>query len=316
MLDVKIDLRQDYYNYIFHEVDFLRKAGFSFPKLRNDKAYEIAEYYNLIERIPFQIPRKIYKSKTFKCPDKYKEGLKKLENEIISGESLFKHLSTTIFRSDFSDGMQFDFGIAHMHLGIKQHPNYPQLVERTRDILYCIYTDEAFYFLTIDKHNRWNDLKLLEMVQNDFPDLLKMYEIKDTQPSQPEPTEQQRKLFREKHINAFIQLNGKVYMSPGGGVATNGFSTKSTLRFTRIMSLLMKLEDGVKQFFAVNYVSIANQFPELIKLEFHFATFSKPLFLFDTHLDYKLIIDWNDNTIYPIDVGLERIKTNAKRLPF
>ena len=41
MLDVRIDLRQDYYNYIFHEVDLLRKAGSSFPKLRNDKTYEI-----------------------------------------------------------------------------------------------------------------------------------------------------------------------------------------------------------------------------------------------------------------------------------
>ena len=29
------------------------------------------------------------------------------------------------------------------------------------------------------------------MVQNEFPELLKMYEIKDSQPTQPEPTEQQ-----------------------------------------------------------------------------------------------------------------------------
>ena len=58
-----------------------------------------------------------------------------------------------------------------------------------------------------------------------------------------------------------------------------------------------------------------NQFPELMNLEFHFATFSKPLLLFNTHLDYKLIIDWSDKTTYPIDIGLERIKIDAKRLP-
>ena len=113
MIDIKVDFKQDYYNYIFHEVELLREAGFSFPKIRNDNTYEIAEYNNLIERIPFQIPRKIFKTKSFHCPDKYKEGLENLQKEILSGESLFKHLSTKIFQSDYSDGMQFDFGIAH-----------------------------------------------------------------------------------------------------------------------------------------------------------------------------------------------------------
>lgn len=316
MIDIKVDFKQDYYNYIFHEVELLREAGFSFPKIRNDNTYEIAEYNNLIERIPFQIPRKIFKTKSFHCPDKYKEGLKNLQKEILSGESLFKHLSTTIFQSDYSDGMQFDFGIAHLHLGVKQHPRFPQLVERTSDILYCIYTDEAFYFLTIDKHNRWNDLKLLEMVQNEFPELLKMYEIKDSQLTQPEPTEQQRKLLRDKHINACIQLNGKVYMSPGGGVALNGFSTKSSFRFTRIMSLLMKLEYEVKQFCIINELALTKKYPDVKKIEIHFATFSKPLSVFDGKLNYKIIIDWNEKTIYPIDIRMERIQLYEDRLPF
>ena len=64
MIDIKVDFKQDYYNYIFHEVGLLREAGFSFPKIRNDNTYEIAEYNNLIERIPFQIPRKIFKTKS------------------------------------------------------------------------------------------------------------------------------------------------------------------------------------------------------------------------------------------------------------
>ena len=105
-------------------------------------------------------------------------------------------------------------------------------------------------------------------------------------------------------------------MSPGGGVAINGFSTKSTFRFTRILSLLMKLEYEVKQFFAIRYVSIIKQFPEVIDLKFHFSTFSKPLLMFDTRLEYKLILDWNEKTIYPIDIGMERIKIDLKRLPY
>lgn len=83
MIDIKVDFKQDYYNYIFHEVELLREAGFSFPKIKNDNTYEIVEYNNLIKRIPFQIPRKIFKTKTFHCPDKYKEGLEKLQKKII-----------------------------------------------------------------------------------------------------------------------------------------------------------------------------------------------------------------------------------------
>ena len=44
MIDIKVDFKQDYYNYIFHEVELLREAGFSFPKIKNDNTYEIVEY--------------------------------------------------------------------------------------------------------------------------------------------------------------------------------------------------------------------------------------------------------------------------------
>ena len=36
MINIKVDFKQDYYNYIFHEVELLREAGFSFPKIRNE----------------------------------------------------------------------------------------------------------------------------------------------------------------------------------------------------------------------------------------------------------------------------------------
>ena len=57
------------------------------------------------------------------------------------------------------------------------------------------------------------------------------------------------------------------------------------------------------------------KFPEITKLEIHFATFSKPLLLFDIQLKYKMVIDWNEKSIYPIDVGIAKIKLNEYRLP-
>mgnify|MGYP003312791173 CR=1 FL=1 len=46
MIDIKVDFKQDYYNYIFHEVELLREAGFSFPKIRNDNKQALENRYN------------------------------------------------------------------------------------------------------------------------------------------------------------------------------------------------------------------------------------------------------------------------------
>lgn len=129
MLDIKIDLKQNFYDFIKREVEHLKESGFEFPDNKKDDGYKIAEYFNLLERIPEQVPRKIYKCSSFKCPKKYQEALSILEDDIISGNSLFKYLSTNIFKASYSDGMQFDFGITHFHLGIKPHKKFSELVE-------------------------------------------------------------------------------------------------------------------------------------------------------------------------------------------
>ena len=75
----------------------------------------------------------------------------------------------------------------------------------------------------------------------------------------------------------------------------------------------MKLEYEVKLFYIINELALTKKYPDIKKLEIHFATFSKPLSVFDSKLNYKISIDWNEKTIYPIDIGMERIHLWAPR---
>lgn len=301
MIDLLVDLKNDYCDYIKGEVGYLKSLGFLFPKRMVDSEYEISEYFNLLERIPSQFPRRIYKAKGFSCPKDSKNGLCRLEEDIIAGNSLFKYLSKRIFQADYSDGMKFDFGISHFHLGTVPDASCTQLVKRTANVLYAVYTDDAFYFLAVDKHGRWNDLRLIEIIAESFPELLKMHEINNIKSLQPGLTEKQRKTLRENHVNTFIHLDGKLYSSPGGGVSSNGFSTNATFKFIRQMSFLMRLEEQIKIFFASNH-SLEFSLPDVSRLELHYATFSKPMILFDTKLQYKFEIDWDQKNIIPIRI--------------
>lgn len=267
-MKINIDLIKDFENAILSEIKGLKKNGFQFVTYeqwqnQNDKGTESeskSEYYkflvdsfwNLKQRLIVAKPRKILYAKKFVRLPEYEDGLQQIEKEIINGDSLFPRLSRKIYNPDEQDGMLFDFGIYHLHLGTIPDSKYPYLVEGQTRILYCLFDNEFAYFLVIDKHGRWNDLDLLRIIKENFPKKLDNWEMKDTLFENLQISEQGRLQFRKNGINAPIELDGKFYMPPGGGFSLSGISFQSIRTFQKQESRLREIENILKDYFSNN----------------------------------------------------------------
>jgi hypothetical protein len=193
------------------------------------KKHLIYTYGNLRERIIPLKPRKIFYINDFKRLPEYEDGLKFLENKIIIGSDLLPHMSRQIFDTTSKDGLLYDFGIQHLHLGIKPDKKHPKMIEGRKKVLYCIVNDENIYFLVIDDHGRWGDIELIRLIKNNFPHLIAPFEI-NVHKLSTHFTEEERIKLRNNGINTPIEIDDKCYMSPGWGVNTIGTSTNSVFK--------------------------------------------------------------------------------------
>ena len=219
----KFDFQKDFREYCEH---FLLSYGVELP----DSPMETkVMYWKIYQRlIHGKQPRKIYKSLYIQSNiDKdLSKGLSILEGKVEKGENINSHLSSlslTPPKSNFNDGMLNDWGIHHFHLGTSYDKN--GLIERTSQLLYAIVTQDGFYEICLAEHGRWTDKQLLQIVYDNWGNLLKRFSIPDIQISKDVPSEMLKKL-RSACINTPVTLDdGTVLLCPGGGISTNGTSS-------------------------------------------------------------------------------------------
>lgn len=262
-MKINIDLIKDFENDILSEIEKLKEKGFKFidyEECKNQYNKEnnsvseyqknlIHSYFNLNQKMIISKPRKILYAKNFVRLPEFENGIQQIEKEIINGDSLFPRLSRKIYNPDEQDGMLFDFGIYHLHLGTIPDSKYPYLVQGQTKILYCLFDNEFAYFLVIDKHGRWNDLDLLRIINENFPKKLDSWEMKDTILTN-NYIQEERKHLRSLGINTLIELDGKFYMPPGGGFNMSGTSFQSIRTFQKQVSWLRYIENALKEHFA------------------------------------------------------------------
>lgn len=211
-------------------------------KYRMDVVYI---YANFIEKIPSDIKRKIIFSSQFNCPQKHEVGLKNLINKIENGLPLLPHLSRQIFYPNSQDGMLFDFGISHLHLGITPDKKRPLLVRGHNEIVYCIFKDKEVYFLVIDEHGRWADIDLLRLVKKEFPELINQWKLEGVLALERDISEKERMALRQAGINSPIEIDGKFYMSPGGGINTAGGSSFAVMKMNKQLKYYQSIEKQI-----------------------------------------------------------------------
>lgn len=273
MFEFKIDIVKDFEQYVLNDIDEFKKLGFKFTdydewdqqEITKDQKFEeksenekkelfnqhlIYEYSNLRERLIPAKPRKIIYSKNFIRKPDCENGLKLLEEKIKNGKSITPHLSRKILQAKYSDGLLFDFGIYHLHLGVQQDEKHPILIEGKDDILYAAFTENEAFFICIDKHGRWGDTELLKIIQTEFPEVLEKWELPNVTGLSFYPTEEERIKLRKIGINTPVEVNGKYYITPGGGINTARTSSSGVLKMNLHYHFYEKIDSQLKQFVA------------------------------------------------------------------
>ncbi len=267
-MNVEINLYQDWMELIHAKINELQKKGFVFVSFKEwgnrrliqlNKQKESLEqqnidtasvereiqetdleekykenlihiYFDFDSRLVVPKPRKVKIPSKFSCPSKLKPGYDLLLKKVEEGTNLFPHLSRQIFKTDFMDGMLFDWGIQHFHLGLTSDGKRPSLIQGTKEVLYAIVTDDNFYVLVIEDHGHWASKDLLRIVKNDFPEILAPYKIEGILGMEHKYTERDHIQLRNAGINTMNEIDGDYYISPGGGINSAKGSAQSTMR--------------------------------------------------------------------------------------
>lgn len=284
-LEISVNLYPDWIKLVLKEISALKKLGFKFEEYDSWKTRKITEYQaqkqkietdggdsnlvlNLMEEaslksqyesdqihtyIDFEyrkissVPREIKYAKNFHCPPAYEKALKKVEQEIRTGASLFPRLSRQIFDAGQQDGMLFDWGINHLHLGMIPDTKNPTLIKGTKEILYLIATETTAYLLAVADHGLWADEDLLRIVKDSFPELLEPFQIKLSFLAEPNVPEEQHLALRKNGMNITIERDGKYYSPLGGGINSARGSMRSTARIQQISYWYQCVEELLKE---------------------------------------------------------------------
>ncbi|MEI8202908.1 MAG: hypothetical protein WCH34_07850 [Bacteroidota bacterium] len=300
-MKINLDLVKDFENAVLIDIEEFKKRDFKFLEFDvwkiNKEDKDISEdkfkrdliytYANLRQRMIDAKPRRILYAGNFERLSDYEDGLKFLENKIIRGESLIPHLSRQIFKPNEQDGMLFDFGIYHLHLGTTPDIKKSFLIQGREKILYCLFDNEFAYFLTVDKHGRWNDLDLLRIIRDSFPKKLESWEMKDVVGLTFNPTEEERLSLLKSGINTPIELDGKFYISPGGGINSAKTSAMAVMEMNRYYHRYRKIEKFIKNHFADNIEIESKLNTDILNLSLQSFT---PLVLIDIEKDITIEI--------------------------
>ena len=187
------------------------------------------DWFSWNRRVLSATPRKIEKSTAFQCPDSRLNGLKQLEQAIASGKLLSPWLSKTIRNVSYEDAMLNDWGIHHLHLGEKISAD--GFIERTGELLFAIFTDITCYEIGVFKHGDWSEIDLLEIVNQNWPELLESRKLKGIIDISHNPTTKEEiTALRKAHVCYMLKLSdGSIIMPPGGGVMTDGTASDAVL---------------------------------------------------------------------------------------
>ena len=266
MASVSCDFVNDYYEY--HLWPAAQAYGFG-DKPSDDRGWDRLHMDVLwvdAKKVAVR-PRKIKVGPGFSCPPDLQVGLRAFREKVLRGDSLNPHLSLRSDMADKPDGLLTDWGVYHFHLGTGSHPSAPGFVARTGRLLFAWVDDHHIHHIKIGDHGSFEDYELLEAVYRAWPHLLKRFELSGLSGGGRRPTSEELRRARGRLMMP-IEIDGKVFAPPGGGVATSGTSvTARTTADYRIQGV-EALQKWARENAAVEFRKQGLQFDEPLVLRF------------------------------------------------
>lgn len=234
---------------------WLEKNNIPAPANSKDNFLEFLRWHRL--QIP-KIPRKVFISKELEQSEnfrKYEKEITHLKNKFENGEDVMPFTSKRK-KSAFgnskpsNDYLLNDWNIHHFHLNTQLDKD--NKVKRSKDLLFCFIDEnnDNVYFLNIyphsneDKSDNWSNKDLLEIMNNNWGDVLEPYRMEivpDTNLNSKEIG-----LMRKSQINSAVTIGDDAFLTIGGGYATDGTSMQVTFWSISVGQQLEKIENMFK----------------------------------------------------------------------
>lgn len=249
----------------------------------------IANYLLFASSIPRQIKREIKRARSFSCPKGYEKGLELLENAVRRGDDLSPWMSKSYKENESNniDYLRFLFNILHFHIGNSFEHNRQRKITRSDKLLFAYIHDYTFYELAIEHHPKgssWTDLKWLNIMDDNWPELLRPYilpNIVDLTYS-PQTAEELWKLT-EAGISTFIKIGDKVIYPMGGGVTSYRISDNNKKKDLRRLPVQYVIESNIiKNKLTKIEDTLTKAFGKEKLKDFHFKITNSHFIMFDS----------------------------------
>lgn len=228
----------------------LSTAGYVFQPSDDEDA--ILTYVSIHHRRVRPTPRRVYKA-SYAVPSHLQVGEQQLLEKVAAGGDLWPHQSRKIIKVGVEDGMLNDYGIQHFHLGTTPDPKHPSLIKGTKELLFAVVKDNAFYALGIFDHT-WTNRQLFEVIQSNWPEILAPYALSGGPHMKilglsHNYNDEEAALMRSAGINVLQQReDGTVHMGMGGGISANGKSVTVRRDTDRIIVTAQNIENEVNKY--------------------------------------------------------------------
>lgn len=166
MRQLEIDFEGDWRNFM---AGLLAEAGHTVPPADSLETVSI-KYWNIAHRTIKPQPRNFFEPTNFIVPSEHQRAYEIIKREAQSGGDLRPHQSTRLTDEFFNDRLFNDWEIHHFHLGNVFKDS--SFMKRTNDLLMARVSESAFYAIMIGTHESWSDDQLVEILHQNWPDLI------------------------------------------------------------------------------------------------------------------------------------------------
>lgn len=208
-----------------------------------DNRQLLISYYTIKKRLIPQYPRQVHYANNFTCPTPLQNGLDLLKYKFERGMDLRPHLSKTVNQINSEDKLLYSWNIHHFHLG--EIITEDGFIQRTGDVLFAVVTPCDVYFLCIMGHNNWSNMELVQIIHNNWPELISDFKVEgefgDIFNSQDVVK------LRNANINVGITMkDGTGYLPMGMGLTGAGHSVQATLDSICEINRIKRLERAIQ----------------------------------------------------------------------
>lgn len=155
-----------------------------------------------------------------------RKAIEHIERLFTAGGNVNIFQSQRLIQTKFHDHLVYEWNIFHFHLSMTR-PAGSIFVKQVNSLLFVYITDSEAVFLDVAKHSPgiFADVKWIEMLHDDFPDLIRQYE--DIRTSEhfliPELNSEDRQaLWNKGYSIGMTKIRNKMYRNPGLGRMTSG----------------------------------------------------------------------------------------------